>query len=233
MRKTAKTLIFFGTPEFATPSLKALQKKFKVFQPKNITEIPANTDIAVVAAYGHIIPKKILEIPKFGFLNIHPSLLPKYRGPSPIQNAILNGDKETGVSIMLLDKKMDSGPILAQKKVKINENETYETLRNRLAEIGAKLLIKTLLDYVSGKIKPKPQNHKKATYTKLLKREDGKIDWSKPAEEIERMVRAYHPWPGTWTELNGKRLKIILNRVQLEGKKEMSLDEFLRGYVKN
>lgn len=270
-------IIFFGTPEFAVPSLKILNKNFKiaavfcepdkpfgrkqeikeppikilakklglrVFQPESIKTSAKiikklNPDIAVAVAYGQIIPKKILDIPKFGFLNLHPSLLPKYRGPSPIQNAILNDDRKTGITIILLDEKMDHGPILAQKKVKLFGNETTEILYNRLSKIGAKLLVMTLLNCVSGKIKPKEQNHKKTTFTKIIKREDGRINWNKTAEEIERMIRAYHPWPGTFTEIDGKRLKIIsasiknkklfLERVQLEGKKEMSWEEFKKG----
>lgn len=154
----------------------------------------------IVCDYGLILPEELLYTVKHGSINIHPSLLPLYRGPAPIQNAILNNDQETGVTIMLMDKEMDHGPILAQKNLVTKPDETYPELALRLAQIGGELLIKTLPDYLNNKIQPKPQNHKKATYTKMLKRKDGKIDWTWPAKKIYNQYRALQPWPGVYTE---------------------------------
>ncbi|MBU2634871.1 methionyl-tRNA formyltransferase, partial [Patescibacteria group bacterium] len=200
----------------------------------------------IVASYGKIIPKKILEIPKYGCLNVHPSLLPKYRGPSPIQTTILNGDKKTGVTIILMDEKIDHGPIISNSKFEIrNSKLTYGELNVKLAKLGVKLLIETIPKWIRGEIKIKPQDHSKATYTKILKREDGKIDWSKSAQEIERQVRAFNPWPGTFTFIKHKNKtlrikvleadiskdnKLIIKKLQPEGKKAMSFEEFKRGY---
>jgi methionyl-tRNA formyltransferase len=179
-------------------------------------------DLVIVAAYGNLIPKEILDTLPNKFVNIHPSLLPKYRGPSPIANTILNDDKKTGVTIMLMDEKMDHGPLISQREFRISNFEfkngrgkpTSEELQKILAELGAELLTETIADYLSGKIKPREQDHKEATYTKLLKREDGRIDWKKPAEYIERQQRAFTPWPGIYTYFNGKRLKILSLEIQ-------------------
>lgn len=173
-------------------------KKFKELKP----------DLCVIAAYGKIIPKDYLDIPKYGFVNIHPSLLPKYRGPTPIQTAILNGEKETGVSIMLIDEETDHGSVLEQIKHEISNIKSFEEISKDLAELGAKLLIKTLPDYLTGKIKPQPQNHSEATFTKMFSREDGKINWDHPAEKIFNRIRALNPEPGTWTIWRGKILNI-------------------------
>lgn len=212
--------IFFGTPEFATIILEKLIKSGlkpqAVFrEPKESISIlieklnNLKPDLAVIAAYGKILPKEILEIPRHGFINVHPSLLPKYRGASPIQAAILNGDKETGVTIMKVDEKMDHGGIISNIKIPVSNDDNYESLSKKLAETGADLLIKTMPNYILGKIKPIPQEHNKATYTKIIKKEDGKIDWKKSAESIERMIRAFYPWPTAWTTWNNKILKII------------------------
>lgn len=229
--------------------------------------IGLSPDFFVIVDYGKIIPQKLLDIPPQGAINVHPSELPKYRGASPLQAAILNGEKETAFSIMLIDAKVDHGPILAQKKVEINKNETYGELYKRLSEMYPDFLVETLKKYLSGEIRPVPQDDSRATFSKFLKREDGKINWSKSAEEIGRMVRAYDPWPGTYTEWNGQRIKIfrvgtsfklvptntypgdlfvtdkklaaqcgdgvlILEQIQPEGKRPMSGEEFIRGYLK-
>jgi len=183
-------------------------------------------DLIVVAAYGQIIPEEILEIPPKGCLNVHPSLLPKYRGATPIQSTILNGDKETGVTIILMDEKMDHGPILAQRKLEIEEDESALTLHDKLAETGASLLIETISKWQKGLIKPKPQDETKATYTKTLTREDGRIIWKKTAQELEREVRAFSGWPGSftfWEMRGGKmvRIKILKARV-LESMRSVS-----------
>lgn len=198
--------------ELTPPPVKILAKKhhIPVFQPEKLevgrwkSEIP-EADLYVVVAYGKIIPKEILEIPKFGALNIHPSLLPRWRGPSPIQYTILHGDAEAGVTLMKIDEQMDHGPILAQQKLEAINNQlpvnqaTYKELHDELARIGAELLIETLPKYLSGEITSVPQDDAKATFSKLLRKDDGRADWKKPAEEIERRVRALNPWPGTWT----------------------------------
>ncbi len=168
-----------------------------------------NPDLGVCVAYGKIIPKAVLDLFPRGVLNIHPSLLPKYRGPSPIQTAIRNGDEETGVTIMLLDEEMDHGPILSCSVYPVACNATGGELSKLLAQEGAKLLIKTIPQWLNRTVEPLKQDHSRATFTKMLEREDGRIDWSKPAEQIERMIRGYNLWPGTFTTWNGKRLKIL------------------------
>ena len=154
----------------------------------------------------------MLEAPQYGCLNIHPSLLPRYRGPSPVISAILDGEETSGVTIMLLDEGMDTGPILAQRKVAIDTGETADALTLRLFESGADLLVQTLDDWVSGLIAPSSQNDDEATITRLLKREDGLLDWSEPADAIDRRVRAFTPWPGTFTSWKGKTLKVLRGR---------------------
>jgi len=190
------------------PPVKVLANKHKipVYQPINlkdnnfVKELPT-ADIFIVAAYGKIIPKKILEIPKLGTLNIHPSLLPKWRGPSPIQSTILNGDSETGVTIIKIDELMDHGPAIATINFRLPtaNKPTFKELHEKLAKLGAELLIEILPKYIAGEIKPEPQDDSKATYSKILKRDDGRIDWPRPAEEIERQIRAYESWPGSFT----------------------------------
>jgi len=240
-------IIFLGTGEFGTTILRGLiqngHKPVLIYDFKKIKEL--KPDLVIVASYGKIIPKKILQIPKYGCLNIHPSLLPKYRGPSPIQTTILKGDKKTGVTIILMDEKIDHGPILDQREFLIsNKKIAYLELSQKLAELGVKLLIQTIPKWVNNEIKAKTQDRSKATYTKILKREDGKIDWSKPNQEIERQIRAFNPWPGTFTfikhknktlrikvlEANIKDNKLIIKKLQPEGKKPMSFEEFKRGY---
>ncbi|MDO8663549.1 MAG: methionyl-tRNA formyltransferase [Candidatus Wildermuthbacteria bacterium] len=185
------------------PPTKILAQKYNIplLQPERIENCKLKIenlkpDLGIVAAYGQILPRNILDIPKYGCLNVHPSLLPKYRGPSPIQTAILNGDKETGVTIMKMDEKMDHGKIISNSKFLISNKITNFELTKQLAETGAELLIKTIPDWVEGKIKPQEQNEAQATYTKLLKKEDGRIDWNQPADYIDRQTRALNPWPG-------------------------------------
>ncbi len=167
-----------------------------------------DVDIYIVVAYGKIIPKQVLNRPKLGIVNVHPSLLPKYRGPSPVQSAIAHQEKISGVSIMLLDEKMDHGPILAQKEIPIARNETTSSFFRKVIEIGAPLLVESVNNFAAGKLQPKEQNHKFATYCQLLKKEDGKINWRNNAEEIHAKIRAYNPWPGTFTVINEKIFKI-------------------------
>ncbi len=166
-------------------------------------------DVAVVASFGQIIPERVLQLSPHGAINVHGSILPKYRGASPVAAAIKNGDKETGITIMKMDALMDHGPLLFAAKEQIHADDTTTTLSNRLAILGANTLPNVLADYVAGKITPTKQDHGAASRVSILKREDGTIDWNRSAEEIERMVRAYDPWPGTSTIIDGKRLKIL------------------------
>ena len=183
--------------------------KFKI---KNL-----KPDLGIVAAYGHIIPQEILTIPKYGFVNVHPSLLPRWRGSSPVQYTILEGDEKTGVTIIEMTDKVDAGPVIAQEEIKIEGNETYEILHNKLAGLGADLLLETIPKWLSSEIKPNPQNEVKATYAKILKKENGKINWEKPAEALEREIRAFYPWPGSYAiwENHGllTKIKILKSRV--------------------
>jgi len=213
-----------GRKQTLTPSpIKeiALANKIEVLQPekilgnvefiRRINDI--NPDLIVIAAYGLILPKEILDIPKYGVINVHASLLPKYRGASPIQAAILNGDKETGVTIMLVNEKMDEGDILTQKTITITDNDNFGSLHNKLSVLGTNLLIETLPKWLNEEIVPQKQDESQATYCKLITKEDGKIDWHKSAVEIERQVRALNPWPGTWTIWGNKNLKVIKSKV--------------------
>lgn len=167
-----------------------------------------HADMGVIAAYGQIIPKEIIEAPRYGVVNVHPSLLPRGRGPSPVQFTILHGDPKTGVSLMLTDKEMDHGPILAQEILPLAGNENAEELTEKLAAGGGALLVKTLPAWLAGRITPQPQHEANATYSKMLSREDGKIDWSQSAQEIERKVRALYPWPGTYAEMKNEKGKM-------------------------
>ncbi len=166
-------------------------------------------DLIVVVAYGKLLPRPILDLPPYGCLNLHPSLLPRYRGPSPIAAAILAGDRETGVTLMLLDEGLDTGPILAQKKVAVKPGDTAESLGSRLALAGAELLMDSLPEWFARRLRPLPQEETSATYTVRITKKDGEIDWNLPAEEIERRIRAFHPWPGGYTFWEGKVLKIV------------------------
>lgn len=207
------------------PPVKTAAKKHRipVLQPERLRNPEAiaeikelNPDVIAVAAYGQIIPRVILEIPRFGAVNVHPSLLPKYRGASPIQAAIKNGDAVTGVTIMLLDEQLDHGPTLADRAVAIAPTDTAGTLSERLAQEGAKLLLEILPRYLAGELAPREQDHTAATVVKQLIREDGRIDWSRPAAEIERASRAYNPWPGSWTAWNEMRLKVVQVKISSE-----------------
>lgn len=223
-------------------------------------------DLIVVAAFGLLLPPEVLNLPKFGCLNVHPSLLPRHRGASPITAAILQGDEVTGVTIMLLDAGMDTGPILNQREVAITDEDTTGSLGTKLAQVGAQLLMETLPAWIEGRVKPRPQDESGASYSKMIKKEDGEIDWRLPAKELWWRVRAFDPWPGCYARWHDKRLKLVkvfplhgeksgepgkvialpppapvsvgvetgdgvlgLVRLKLEGKRELSADEFVRG----
>ncbi|MDE1970346.1 MAG: methionyl-tRNA formyltransferase [Patescibacteria group bacterium] len=197
-------------------------------------------DIFIVAAYGKLIPPSILDIPAKGSINVHPSLLPRYRGPTPIQTSLLNGDKKSGVSVMLLDKQMDHGPILMQREAPI-EKQNYLELSKEFAEMGAQLLLEAIPKWIEGKIQPISQNDNEATFTRIYTREDSFLDLTSSIEMLDRQIRALNPEPGTYVIKNGKRIKIlkahiahdvlVLDTIQHEGKKAMicgkSLETFL------
>jgi len=227
-----------------------------------------NANLYVVAAFGQILPEAVLDQPRYGTLNIHASLLPKYRGPDPITETILQGDEQTGVSIMLLDAGIDTGPVLMRQSVPISNDETLGSLTITLAELGAQTLQEALPLWVAGKLQAVPQDDIHATHTHMRQKEDGKINWEQPAATLARQVRAFMPWPGSYTFWRGKMLKIIvaypqsieaalpvpgtvlvheetghpiltvatgsgllkIKQLQLEGKRVMTAEEFLRGY---
>ena len=195
----------------------AEDRRLPVFQPASLREdaearhaiAELAPDAIIVAAYGLFLPEDTLAVPRLGCLNIHPSLLPRHRGPSPVATAILEGDQTTGVTIMLLDEGMDTGPILAQRETPIAPKETCDNLTARLFDIGANLLVETLQQWNAGHISPIPQNDANATITKRLQRADGRIDWNQPADSIARQIRAFTTWPGTFTTWRARTLKIL------------------------
>ncbi|MEN2994419.1 MAG: methionyl-tRNA formyltransferase [Thermodesulfovibrio sp.] len=246
-------IVFFGTPEFAVPSLKALISKGeniilvvtqpdkpkdrgKIIQPSEIKKVAMNyrlpliqpekikdedfikslkslnPEFFIVVAYGKILPKEILEIPHKGCINLHASLLPKYRGAAPIQWALIKGEKITGVTTILMDEGIDTGPILLQKEVLIEDEDNAESLSKKLSIIGAELVIETIDKMRKGSIIPKPQIGE-PTYAPQLKKEDGKINWNESAIKIFNLVRGTYPWPGAYSFLKDERVKIIKTEV--------------------
>lgn len=233
-------------------------KGIKVFQPTSLREISTDSllhrekfDVFIVASYGKIIPDEILNIPKMGILNVHPSLLPKYRGASPIESALIDGNEETGVTIIKLDSGVDSGPILAQTAFKIDKQATAGTLEVTCGQIGGELLTQVLTAYVDGNLIPKEQNHTIATFCKKIEKEMGEIKLSDKASDVRNKFRALSPWPSIYffQEHKGKNIRVKINSLDLisdiddsktakeiiltvtpEGKKEMSWESFLRGY---
>ncbi len=224
-------------------------------------------DLVVVAAFSYLLPRTILDVPSHGCLNVHPSLLPRHRGASPVASALLSGDEETGVSIMLMDEGLDTGPVVQQERVSIADDDTTGLLTSRLAELGARLLTATIGPWIAGEIKLQTQREEEATYSPRISAQDGWLDWTQPAHILWRQVRAYHPWPGSHTLWKARRLKVHsaapvdarsvtapgtvvvirhcdapvvgvqtgegvlgLRRVQLEGKRETDVDEFVRGH---
>ncbi|MFO7772420.1 MAG: methionyl-tRNA formyltransferase [Dehalococcoidia bacterium] len=193
----------------------ALERGIPVVQPKTFKSSEVVEELAslqpeliIVAAFAYILPPEVLSLPKFACLNIHPSLLPRHRGASPVANTILCGDEVTGVTIMLMDAGLDSGPIIAQEEVEVSSTDTTGSLSSGLADVGARLLLETLPEWLSGELRPQAQDESQATYSQLITSEDAEIDWHLSALQLWRRVRAYNPWPGCYTWLRGKRLKI-------------------------
>ncbi|MCR5791303.1 MAG: methionyl-tRNA formyltransferase [Lachnospiraceae bacterium] len=204
--------------ELSMPPVKecAMKHGIPIFQPKQVRDAETiaclrekGADIIVVAAYGRILPKELLEMPRYGCVNVHASLLPKYRGASPIQRAILNGDKITGVTVQQMNEGVDTGDILTKKEVPIRPDETGESLFDVLAEAGASLIVKTLDQIEAGTVTPKKQNDAEATNAPLIRKEDGLLDFSKEAIVLEREIRGFYSWPGAYTVCHGKILKVF------------------------
>ncbi len=215
-----------GRKKILTPppvKVLAQEKKILAWQPDKLTDefikklAEIKADIFIVAAYGKILPAELIELPKYKTVNLHPSILPKYRGPAPIQAALLNDDKTTGTTLMLIDEKMDHGDIISKSQITISKSDNYITLSKKLAELSAELLINSLPDYISGRIKPQPQDHERASYTKIIRKEDGLVTSDKTAEQIYNMWRAYVVWPQVYGELtaNAKILNVKLLDIEL------------------
>jgi methionyl-tRNA formyltransferase len=203
--------------ELKAPPVKLLAQELNipVIQPQKLREPEAmqqlrewNPDLIVVAAFGQILKKDVLDLPKFGCINVHASLLPRWRGAAPINAAVLAGDEETGVTIMKMDVGLDTGPMLSMKRIRIKPDDRAGSLFEALSTLGADLLIETLPVYMDGKIAPEPQPEDGATYAPMLKKEDGRLDFNQSAIELERRIRAMIPWPGAWFEWNGNLLKV-------------------------
>jgi len=296
-------IVFFGTPDFAVPSLSALlagadpvvgavcqpdkpagrgrhvtapavkrvaaAAGVPVLQPEKLRSVEVldalrrwAPDLIVVAAYGKILPTAVLDLPAHGCINVHASLLPKYRGAAPIQWAILRGEEVTGVTIMQMNERMDAGDILLQRETRIGGDETYGELQTQLADIGAHALMETIARLHAGTLRPQTQREEEVVLAPMIEKEDGRIDWTLSAAGIARRVRAFNPWPSAFTHLGGKLLKIhrahvdnavgqsapgsvvhvdggiavatgegrlILDELQLEGRRRLSAAEFLRG----
>lgn len=209
-----------GRKQILTPSpIKQVARKHEitVLQPESLKDnnkilmdlMDLAPDLMVVVAYGQIIPPELLSVAKFGNINLHFSLLPKWRGASPVQASILNGDTQTGVTITLMDEMLDHGPILRQEEWPLTGQETNDSLHEDLAPIGVRLLSDTIKKLVAGEINFIKQNHDEATFCKTITKNQAKIDWTKPASQIDREIRAYYSWPISWTTYQGKRIKIF------------------------
>lgn len=236
-----------GRKQVLTPSpiaARAQELGLRVLKPEKVrgnSEVleeleKLGADIYVVVSYGKILPKELIDAPSFKTLNIHFSLLPQYRGAAPIQAALKNGETVTGTTIFVLDELLDHGPILAQVVESVQADDTFITLANRLAHISAEKLVEILPLYQSGALVPQEQNHERATKAPMLKKEDGKVDWSKTASEIYNQWRAYQPWPGLYTTWNGKLLKIVTCAVRVDSEQSFETltgSQTLEGWAVN
>jgi len=209
--------------ELKAPPVKrlALELGIPVMQPERLRLAEAMEQLRawapqliVVAAFGQILRKDVLELPRYGCLNVHASLLPRWRGAAPINAAILHGDEKTGVTIMQMDVGLDTGPMLSQRSIRLNREDTAGSVFERLSTLGADLLLETLPDYLSGKLTPVPQPEEGVTYAPMLKKEEGQLDFSHDVHELERRVRAFNPWPGAFMDFDGSLLKIHRARVE-------------------
>ncbi len=186
-----------------------LMQPEKLRQPETMEQLRAwNPELIVVAAFGQILRKDVLDLPRFGCINVHASLLPRWRGAAPINAAILHGDEETGVTIMKMDVGLDTGPILSKRSIRLTRDDTAGSVFEKLSRLGADLLIETLPDYLFGKLTPTPQPEEGMTYAPMIKKEVGRLDFAQDANELERRVRAFNPWPGAYMDFEGANLKI-------------------------
>lgn len=257
-------------PQMPPVKLAAAEHNLAVTQPRSLRKeavvaelAAAAADVIVVAAYGKILPQAILDLPPHGCLNVHASLLPRHRGAAPVTAAILDGDAESGITIMHMDAGLDTGPILRQQSIPLSGSETTASLTTALSQLGADLLLPTVEDWIAGRIEPQDQDESSATYAPLLKKEDGIVRWDHDAESVCRHLRAMQPWPGAVTFWNGRQVKIlgarpiadsvsevpgrvirhegelavvtgagivVLEEVQLAGKRALPAADFLRGY---
>lgn len=264
MPNPSKTILFFGNEKLATGivaepliSQALINNGYEIEALVTGKEIPKHSaKLAVLAAYGKILPQSVLDEFPLGIINVHPSLLPQYRGPTPIEQAILDGTTKTGVSIMRLSSEMDAGLIYKQKAIHLRGNETKAALASQLQALGAELLLEVLPAVLDGSLKPRQQPHpERATYCKLIKKADGQLDWQKPAAQLEREVRAYTGWPGSFTKLADKDVIItqasvattkpdkslaieagdgnflVIEKLKSAGKREMTAQEFLAGHA--
>jgi methionyl-tRNA formyltransferase len=257
--------------QFSPVKEAALKEGIALYQPRSLRAEDAagplaawKPDVIVVAAFGQILRPHVLDLPPHGCLNVHASLLPRWRGASPIQHAILEGDEESGVTLMQMDKGLDTGPMYVKQAIPISPVETAQSLHDRLAALGALMIRNYLVPILGGELTASPQRDEDATYAPMIKKEDGRLDWTLPAERLERLVRAMTPWPGAYTYWQGRLLKVLsaanyqhqlpdgvpgqvvapepeqavvitgegglqLIDVQLAGKNQMAISEFLRG----
>jgi len=213
--------------ELKAPAVKtlALELNLPIMQPEKLRAPEAMEqlrawapDLIVVAAFGQILKKDVLELPRYGCINVHASLLPRWRGAAPVNAAILHGDEETGVTVMQMDVGLDTGPMLAKKSIRLKPDDTADSVISALSTLGADLLIESLPDIISGKLTAQPQPAEGATYAPMLKKEDGLLKFTHSAIELERRVRAMNPWPGTWFEWKGSPLKVIRASIVSVGK---------------
>mgnify|MGYP006285836285 CR=1 FL=1 len=207
----------------------AVEHGVPVFQPRSLVTPEAlarlaewRPEVIVVAAFGQLLSHDVLDLPSHGCLNVHASLLPRWRGAAPVAAAILAGDEVTGVTIMKMDAGLDTGPILAQREEPIRRDDTRASLTERLSHVGAGLLAETLPRYVAGELEPRPQDDAEATFADRLRKQDGELNWSRPAVELDRKVRAFTPWPGTFTFWKGRRLKVLKASPFMEASDELS-----------
>jgi methionyl-tRNA formyltransferase len=210
--------------EIKMPPVKALALELglPLIQPEKLRQPEARDqlrawapDLIVVAAFGQILKPEVLDLPRFGCINVHASLLPRWRGAAPINAAILNGDEKTGVTIMKMDVGLDTGPMLASRSIQLTRDDTTGSVSAALSSLGAELLMETLPDHLVGKLMPTPQPAEGVTYAPMLKKEDGQLDFTRTAEELERRVRAMNPWPGAWFEYNGQPLRVLKARADI------------------
>lgn len=244
-------VIFLGTPNYLDPIIETLDKDLDLIKtirsPKESLEVikDLKPDLIIVASFGKIIPQEILDIPRLGAINIHPSKLPKYRGPSPIQSQILDGVTDSAISFILMDNKMDHGPLIFQEPYEIKPEDTFESLLVSMFARSAEILPVLINSLNDGKITPIDQNEAEVTFCNEIKKEDGYFDIQSPPslEKLDKMIRAFYPWPGCWTKWNNKVVKILpchpvpdtgsRNQkylFQMEGKKAVPLKDFLNGY---